>query len=264
VRKDGILIFMHFERLIEIVARLRGPDGCPWDKKQTRHSLKQYLIEELYELIDAIEKEDFESIKEELGDLLFQIVIQSQLAKEEGRFDINDVIEGITNKMIERHPHVFGDKNFASPEEVIDWWNKHKKEKQSSLSIMDGVPESLPALSRASRLQKRATRVGFDWEKIDDVFEKLKEEIEELKNAIGKRKEEEIEEEIGDILFVIVRIANSVNVEPEIALRKTIKKFLRRFRYIEQKAKIFNKRLEDMTLEEMDKLWNEAKEKWHP
>jgi tetrapyrrole methylase family protein/MazG family protein len=252
---------MQFERLIEVVAKLRGPDGCPWDKKQTRSSLKQYLIEELYELIDAIEKEDFESIKEELGDLLFQIVIQSQLAKEEGRFDINDVIEGITKKMIDRHPHVFGDKNFTSPEEVIDWWDKHKKEKQRSLSIMDGVPESLPALSRASRLQKRATRVGFDWERIDDVFEKLKEEVEELREAINKKRNEEIEEEIGDILFVMVRIANFVNVEPEIALRKTIKKFLDRFRYIEQKAGSLNRRLEDMTLEEMDKLWNEAKGK---
>jgi len=252
---------MQFERLVEIVAKLRGPDGCPWDKKQTRSSLKEYLIEELYELVDAIEKEDFDSIREELGDLLFQIVIQSQIAKEEGRFDINDVIEGITNKMIERHPHVFGDKNFASPEEVIDWWNAHKRKKRNSSSIMDGVPESLPALSRASRLQKRATRVGFDWERIDDVFEKLKEEIEELRDAIGKKKEKEIEEELGDILFVIVRIANSIDVEPEIALRKTIKKFLERFRYIEQKAEVFNKRLEDMTLEEMDKFWNEAKER---
>jgi len=250
---------MQFERLVEIVARLRGPDGCPWDKKQTRHSLKRYLIEELYELIDSIEKNDFEGMKEELGDLLFQIVIQSQIASEEGRFDVNDVIKGIANKMVERHPHVFGKERFSSPEEVIHWWNRHKREKRGRVSILDGVPESLPALSRASILQKRATSVGFDWERIDDVFEKINEEIGELREALRERDTGAIEEEIGDILFVMVRIANSVNVDPEIALRKTIKKFMERFRYMERRAETMDKSLEEMTLEEMDNLWNEAK-----
>ncbi|RJQ46485.1 MAG: nucleoside triphosphate pyrophosphohydrolase [Nitrospiraceae bacterium] len=252
---------MNFQELVDIVAKLRGPDGCPWDREQTRESLKPYLIEEFYELIDAFDENDTEGMKEEFGDLLFQIVLQSQLAKEQGRFDIYDVIDGISQKMVRRHPHVFGDRDLRTSEDVKVWWEDHKKkEGKNHESALGGVPASLPTLLRAQKLQLKATKVGFDWEKIGDVFEKLDEEVAELKEAAGKRSRDEMEGELGDIFFVLVRIANFIGVNPEDALRKTIHKFIQRFTQIEKEASLQGKKLSDMTLAEMDVLWNRAKE----
>ena len=251
---------MHFEELIKIVEKLRGPEGCPWDKEQTRESLKPFLIEELYELLDALDENNSEGIKEELGDMLFQIVLHCQLSKEHGLFDINDVIENITRKVIRRHPHVFGSKNFKTTKEVMTWWEEHKKkEGKSKESVIEGIPKTLPALLKAQKIQHKASRVGFDWGKIEDIFKKLDEEINEFKCALGKKNQNEIEDELGDIFFVLVRISNFVGVNPEDALRKTTSKFIQRFRHIEMKASEQGKKLSDMTLEEMDALWEEAK-----
>lgn len=253
-------LLMNFDDLVAIVSKLRGPGGCPWDKEQTLESLKPFLVEEFYELIDDIDKKNYAGMKEELGDLLFQIVIQSQLAKEEGEFDMNDVVDGIARKMVSRHPHVFGDKDIKTSKEVKIWWEEHKrKEGKGHDSVLGGVPVSLPALLRAQKIQLKATKVGFDWERIEDVFEKLEEEIREFRHALMKKNSGEIEDEIGDIFFVLVRIANYVNVDPEDALRKTIDKFMSRFRYIEDEAIRKGRELSEMTLSEMDVLWNEAK-----
>jgi tetrapyrrole methylase family protein/MazG family protein len=253
---------MRFEELVNIVAKLRSPEGCPWDLEQTRETLKPYLIEEFYELIDALEDDDQEGIKEELGDLLFQIVLQSQLSKEEGLFDVNDVIDGISQKMIRRHPHVFGEHRLDTAADVAEWWEEHKKkEGKISESVMDGVPKSLPALVRARQLQMKATRVGFDWEKIEDMFDKLEEELKEFRDALARKKHDEMEGELGDILFVLVRIANFVNVNAEDALRKTIRKFIMRFKHIEAGASRMGRKVSEMSLDEMEVLWNEAKKK---
>ncbi len=251
---------MNFEELVNIVAKLRSPEGCPWDREQTRETLRPYLVEEFYELIDALEEEDREGVKEELGDLLFQIVLQTQLYREEEVFDVNDVIDGIARKMIERHPHVFGDRDMKTSEDVSLWWEEQKAmEGKKHVSAIGGVPRALPALIRAQKIQLKATKAGFDWEKIEDVFHKLEEETKELKDAIDRDSHEDIEEELGDMFFVLVRIANSFQVNPEDALTKTIRKFSRRFRFIEEEAECQGKTLSDMTLSEMDVLWNEAK-----
>ena len=253
---------MQFEELVSIVAKLRSPEGCPWDREQTRETLKPYLVEEFYELIDALEDSDDEGIKEELGDLLFQIVLQSQLSKEEGVFNIHDVIDGISRKMIRRHPHVFGEHRLETASDVIEWWEEHKKkEGKNPESVLGGVPKSLPALVRARQLQIKATRVGFDWEKIEDMFDKLEEELKEFRDALRRKKHDEMEGELGDILFVLVRIANFVNVSAEDALRKTIRKFIQRFHHIEAGASRMGRKVSDMSLDEMEVLWNEAKEK---
>lgn len=252
-----------FERLIEIMASLRGEKGCPWDKEQTRESLKPFLIEETYEVLEAIDEKDPEKIKEELGDLLFQIIFHSRIAEEKGEFNIHDVIRKISDKMIARHPHVFGEERFETSEEVLRQWEERKKEEgKIRESILEGIPKELPSLLRAQRIQARAARVGFDWERVEDVLKKLDEEIKEFKEALDKREQTAIEDELGDIFFVLVNISRFVGVNPEDALRKTISKFISRFRYIEMKAVEAGKSLSDMTLEEMDSLWEEAKH--HP
>lgn len=253
---------MKFEELVDIVAKLRSPGGCPWDRKQTRETLKPYLVEEFHELIDALDDGDEDGIKEELGDLLFQIVLQSRLSQEEGVFDIHDVIGGISRKMITRHPHVFGDHTLDTAEDVAEWWDEHKK-KEGKIpgSVMDGVPKSLPSLLRASQLQMKATGVGFDWENTEDMFDKLEEELKEFREALAGKKHDEVEDELGDILFVFVRIANFVNVNAENALRKTISKFITRFKYMEAGASRAGRTLSEMSLDEMEVLWNEAKKK---
>ena len=253
---------MSFDQLINIVAKLRSPGGCPWDREQTRESLKPFLVEEFYELLDALNEDSPEAVKEELGDLLFQIVFQSQLSSEEGRFSINDVVQGISEKLVRRHPHVFGGRQLKTPEEVAERWQEYKKnEGKIYSSAIDGVPKSMPALLRASEIQKKATKVGFDWSRIEDVFAKFEEEIKELKEALGRKEYREIEEELGDIFFVLVRIANFLNVNPENSLIRTINKFSQRFAHIEQEAQRQGRKLNDMTLEEMDILWNDAKRK---
>jgi tetrapyrrole methylase family protein/MazG family protein len=252
---------MDLQELLKIMETLRGEGGCPWDKQQTRESLKPYIIEEAYELIEAIEEGDPEKIKEELGDLLFQMVFQCRIAEEKKEFDTSGVIENIGKKMVGRHPHVFGDTECRTPDEVIKQWEVLKKrEGKLRDSILDGVPKALSSLLRAHRLQKRAAQVGFDWEKVEDVLAKVDEEIKELKEALKSGKREEMEDELGDIIFMLVNLSRFMKVNPEDAHRKTISKFIRRFRYIEMKAAEQGRQLSDMTLAEMDKLWDEAKE----
>jgi tetrapyrrole methylase family protein/MazG family protein len=249
-----------FQKLVDIMTRLRSEDGCPWDRVQTSETLKPYLIEETYELIEAIDEKEPVKIREELGDLLLQIVFHAQIAKDQEEFDINDVIEGISSKMVSRHPHVFGDAKFETPEEVTKQWQDRKKEEgKFKESALEGVPKELPSLLRAHRLQSRAAKVGFDWEKVEDVFGKLDEELKEFKVALEKKDKREIEDELGDIFFVLVNISRFVGINAEEALRKTISKFISRFRYIEMKAADEGRQLSDMPLEEMDALWDEAK-----
>lgn len=251
-----------FQKLIDIMSALRAEDGCPWDKEQTRESLKPFLVEETYEALEAIDEGKPEKIKEELGDLLFQIVFHCQIAKERNEFDINDVIAKISEKMLERHPHVFGDAKYETSEEVLKRWEERKREEgKIRESILEGIPKELPSLLRAHRIQARAARVGFDWERVEDVLKKLDEELREFGEAITKKNQNEIEDELGDIFFVLVNISRFVGVNPEDALRKTISKFISRFRYIEMKAAESEKSLSEMTLEEMDILWDEAKGK---
>lgn len=251
----------NFQKLVDIMARLRSENGCPWDKVQTSESIKPYLIEETYEVIEAIDEKDPAKMKEELGDLLLQVVFHAQIAKDRGEFDINDVIDKISDKMVSRHPHVFGDAKFETPEEVTKQWQDRKKEEgKLKDSALEGVPKELPSLLRAHRLQSRAAKVGFDWAKVEDVFGKLDEELKEFKEALEKKDKKEIEDELGDIFFVLVNISRFIGVNAEEALRKTISKFISRFRYIEMKAADEGRQLADMTLEEMDALWDEAKQ----
>jgi len=255
---------MNLEELVRIMAALRGEKGCPWDREQTAESLKPFIVEEAYEILDAIDERNPDLIKEELGDLLFQIVFQCRIAEEKGEFGIGDVIEGIGKKMTSRHPHVFGGSDIRTSEEVLVKWDEHKKrEGKQSESILEGIPKTLPALLRARKLQDRAAKVGFDWEKIDDVLSKLDEEVAEFKQAVRIRKETAIEDELGDILFMIVNISRFIGVNPEEALRKTISKFISRFRYIEMAAAERGEKLADMSLAEMDALWDKAKERRH-
>ena len=241
-----------FQDLLKVMEELR--QKCPWDREQTHESLKKYLIEEAYEVLDAIDSKDDEKLKEELGDLLLQVVFHSQIAKERGAFDISDVIDTLVKKLIERHPHVFGD---AKPEDVIKNWEKKKMEKRKS--IFEGIPKHLPALMRSQKLQDRASQVGFDFERIEQVFEKIEEEINELKESLEKNDKKNIKHEIGDILTAVVELARFVGVDAEEALQEANDRFIRRFSYIEQKAKEMGKPLQEMSLEEMDRLWMEAK-----
>ncbi|GBE06849.1 MAG TPA: nucleoside triphosphate pyrophosphohydrolase [Nitrospirae bacterium] len=251
---------MAIDDLIRIMEALRGPQGCPWDREQSRDSLKPFLVEELYELLEALDEGDPDKVREELGDLLFQIVFHCQISKEMGQFDMNDVIDTISKKMISRHAHVFGNDKLETTEELLKRWDEHKKQEGKNRdSVLEGVPGTLPALLRAHRLQDKASRVGFDWAKIEDVFKKLDEELSEFRQALDKKEPEAIEEELGDIFFVLVRVSNFVGVNPEDALRKTISKFIHRFRHMEMRASERGRKLSDMTLEEMDIFWEEAK-----
>jgi tetrapyrrole methylase family protein/MazG family protein len=253
---------MNIEELIKIMSALRGEKGCPWDREQTMESLKPFIVEEAYEVLEAIDEKNPEHVKEELGDLLFQIVFQCQIAKEKGEFEMADIIEKVGRKMIARHPHVFGDADYKTSAEVLVHWEAQKKrEGKQRESLLDGVPKIMPSLLRAHRLQDRAARVGFDWDKIDDVMKKLDEEIGEFREALEKKEEDAIEEELGDILFMLVNISRFIGVNPEDALRKTISKFISRFRYIEMSAADSGRTLSDMTLAEMDALWDKAKKK---
>jgi len=255
-KKDG----EKFTGLLSIIERLRSPEGCPWDREQTLESLRTYLVEEVYEVIEAIDGGNTEALKEELGDLLFHILFLSQIAKEQRRFDIGAVIDRISQKMISRHPHVFGEKNVSSPREVErNWFDLKEREKTHRKSILDGIPHNLPALLRAYRVTERASRVGFDWQKADDVLAKLDEEIQELNQALSQGHQEKIEAEVGDILFVLVNLARLTDSNPEEALRRTTQKFIRRFHYIEETLERSHKALKDASLEEMDRLWEQAK-----
>jgi XTP/dITP diphosphohydrolase len=245
-----------FERLLDIMDDLRTQ--CPWDKKQTLQSLRHLTIEETYELGDAILDNDLEEVKKELGDLLLHIVFYSKIGSETQDFDIADVANGICDKLIDRHPHIYGDVEVANEEEVKQNWEKLKL-KEGKKSVLEGVPKSLPALVKASRIQDKVAGVGFDWERPEQVWEKVEEELQELQDEVVKKEKEAIENELGDVMFSIVNYARFLKVNPEDALEKTNKKFIKRFQYLESKAKTLNKSLSDMTLREMDVFWEEAK-----
>jgi len=252
-----------FGQLVNVMETLRGPSGCPWDREQTHESLKKYLIEETCEVIDAIDDQNSDELRSELGDLLLQIVFHAQLAKEEGVFDIRDVIRGISSKLVRRHPHVFGESQVASAEEVLHRWEEIKageKGFEHRTSILDGVPRSLPALLRALEISRRAVSVGFEWPNLDAVVEKLDEEVHELKHELQQGHKDRAAEEIGDLLFTLVNVARWLGVNPEDSLRQMIDRFAERFRRIEEAAHKSGRRLEEMTIEEMDAVWNQAKE----
>lgn len=253
-----------FDRLVELMARLRGPGGCPWDHKQTHESLKPFLIEECYEVVDALDEGDPEKVKEELGDLLFQIVFHARIAEENGEFTMQDVINTNIEKMTRRHPHVFGDARLSTDKEVLANWEEIKKKekgREGRKSILEGVPRNLPSLLRAHRLQERAARVGFDWTRLEEVLPKLDEEIAEFKGSLRTNDASGIEEELGDLFFVLVNISRFLGVNPDEALRKTISKFVSRFRYIEERAEAAGRPLNDMTIDEMEALWQESKKR---
>jgi tetrapyrrole methylase family protein/MazG family protein len=252
-----------FEAFQEIVAHLRAPNGCPWDREQTHESLRTHLIEEAYETLDAIDSGDFGAIQEELGDLLLQIVLHSQIANEEGEFTVNAVIKGIYEKIIRRHPHVFGEVELDGVTGVLQNWERLKEAERKDngkekKGLLDGVPLALPALIQAQEYQDRAARVGFDWPVVDGVLDKVAEEIQEIKSATN---DTELAGEIGDLFFVLVNLARWKKIDAESALRETNLKFKRRFAYVEQGAKQQGQSLSDMTLEEIDALWDEAKTK---
>ncbi|MBP7280566.1 MAG: nucleoside triphosphate pyrophosphohydrolase [Leptospiraceae bacterium] len=247
------------------MATLRSENGCNWDKKQTYDSLKEYIIEEAYEVVDAVESKNFEHMKEELGDLLFNIVFYAQIASEDKKFNINDVAKDISEKLIRRHPHVFNVPANLTPDEVLANWNKIKQQEKINNpkpeSVLDGIPKSLPSILRAEKLQKLAAKVGFDWANIEDVKKKLHEEIDELYKEIQTEKQDmnKIEDELGDVLFSVINLSRFLKVSPEVALNRANLKFTSRFQFIEKEAKLENKNLENMTLEEMDELWDKAK-----
>ncbi|WP_226671278.1 nucleoside triphosphate pyrophosphohydrolase [Metabacillus litoralis] len=261
--KNGELLNHQFDSLRNVIAELRGPNGCPWDKEQTHSSLKKYLIEECYELIEAIEKDDIDHIVEELGDVLLQVVLHAQIGEDEGMFSIDDVIKGIAEKMIRRHPHVFGQLTVSDTEEVLSNWDEIKraeKEDRNETSILDSVAKTLPALSKAFHLQKKAAKIGFDWPSVDGAWLKVKEEIKELEVEFAKNQDNPLLlKEYGDVLFALVNVGRHYKLEPEEALTSTNIKFYDRFHYIEKKAIENKKQLHDLSLEEMDNYWNEAK-----
>lgn len=251
----------NLKKLTEIIAHLRGPDGCPWDKQQTHSSLKPYILEETYEVIEAIDEGDKEKLAEELGDLLLQIMLHAQIASERDAFDIETVAGMIGDKLVERHPHVFDEKKEITAEEVLQNWEhiKLKKAKNHDYSVLQGVPKALPALLKAYRVQEKVGRYGFDWDNPSDVIKKISEELEEFKKAIESGDETHSEEEFGDLLFSIVNFGRHLNLQAESALNKTTRKFIKRFQYIESKLREEGKSLDQSNLDEMENLWQEAK-----
>jgi tetrapyrrole methylase family protein/MazG family protein len=247
------------DRLAKIVAQLRSPDGCPWDREQTHESLKSHLLEECYELIDAIDARDDTELKEELGDLLLQVVLHSQMAAEENRFTLEDVAGVIADKLIHRHPHVFGESRLPDSEAVLNQWDRIKRaEKIDRLSALDGVPKTLPALARAQKIQGKAARVGFDWSDAAGPLEKIHEELQEVETT----SESHLEEEIGDLLFAVVNFARKKKLDAEQARNRATRKFTDRFQKMERLANERGLELASLSLEEMDRLWEDVKEAW--
>ncbi len=244
--------------LVQVMARLRAPDGCPWDREQTHESLRKYMLEEAYEAVEAIDTGDPRLICEELGDVLLQIVFHAQVASEAGQFDFHDVVEGITAKMVRRHPHVFGDAVAETPEAVTRTWEAIKRAEKggkATESVLGKVSSALPALTKAYEVQKRAAKVGFDWKEIDGPVAKVREELDEVLSASA----DEQEGELGDLLFAVVNLARMLKIDPEVALAGTVSKFSRRFRHIERRTAEMGLKMEEMALAELDKLWDEAK-----
>jgi tetrapyrrole methylase family protein / MazG family protein len=271
--KDHLCAGAWFEKLVELQQRLRAPSGCPWDREQTHATLRTYLIEEAYEVLDALESGDDTKFAEEMGDLLLQIVFHSQIAMEQGRFTVADVIREVHEKMVRRHPHVFGTKRAKDAAEVLRNWEQIKaeerraqsksntpteKEKQPA-SVLDGVPRTLPALLEGLQLTRKAARIGFDWDDTAGIFDKLREETVEVQHALEANDRPEIEEELGDLLFAGLNLARFLHVDPEIALKKANAKFLRRFRRMERLASDSGRRFQDVPRAEMEALWESAK-----
>tara|TARA_A100001011_G_scaffold295206_1_gene307492 strand:- start:1203 stop:1985 length:783 start_codon:yes stop_codon:yes gene_type:complete len=247
-----------FLKLIKILKELRLPNGCDWDKKQTHDSLVPYLIEETYEVVEAIKNKDTEELKEELGDLLLHVVFQAELASEKGDFDIFDSLDSVNNKLMDRHPHIF-----KKDSKNINWekgtWEQSKKKEKNRSSILDGVPRSLPSLLRSRRIQEKASSVGFDWKEVKPIFDKVKEELIEVQESINQEDNDKIMMEIGDLFFSVVNLSRFYNINPEDALNKSTDKFVDRFNKVEKNVSKNGKTLEDLDLATMDKLWNQVK-----
>jgi len=261
------LLGSNFKELVGIMETLRSKDGCPWDNEQTHDSLKSCLIEEVYEIVDAVDSKDSEGLKEELADLFFLIIFYCKIADDNNNFDINSVLESCLEKMTRRHPHVFGDKSAKNASEALSQWNEIKKKekeakrngKESSKSIVDNVPIHMPALQKAQKVQKKVAHVGFDWEVVEDVIAKVHEELEEVKEAINNKKKEPIAEEIGDLLFAVVNLSRFLKLDSEDLLRNSISKFTGRFKKVEMRVAALGKKIEDCSLGELDSIWNEIK-----
>ncbi|MEH7503628.1 nucleoside triphosphate pyrophosphohydrolase [Neobacillus drentensis] len=261
--KEEQILLKNFSKLREIIAELRSPTGCPWDREQTHESLKKYLIEETYEVIDAINSEDIDHLIEELGDVLLQVMLHAQIGEDDGYFSIDDIIEGLSAKMIRRHPHVFGNGQADNAEEVVRNWQEIKKQEKGEVptSLLEGVSMALPNLLRAYELQKKAAKVGFDWQEITPALEKVKEELEEFVNELDGTDEgmARAKGEFGDLLFAFVNVARFLKIHPEEALFETNEKFTRRFQFVEEKVKMSSRTFEEHTLEQLDQYWDEAK-----
>jgi tetrapyrrole methylase family protein/MazG family protein len=260
------LLYQEFNSLRNVITALRGPGGCPWDQEQTHQTLKPFLIEEAYEVLEAIDKEDDEHLVEELGDVLLQVMLHAQIGEDEGWFTINDVIRGITEKMIRRHPHVFGEQVAGNSSDVVTIWDEIKKQEnnqeEKEESILSGIPTGLPGLLMANAIQKKAAKVGFDWKEATPIWEKLYEEIEEFKVEINEdSSKEKASKELGDVLFAIVNLARFYQIDPEIAIMQTNSKFKNRFQYMERRIREKLLHIETLSLEELDVLWEEAKER---
>jgi tetrapyrrole methylase family protein / MazG family protein len=275
----------NFSKLVKILEQLRGEQGCPWDREQTRNSIKPYLVEEVYEVVEAIEQSDPLKLKEELGDLMLQILFHSQIAKEQKEFDIEEVLITCSEKLIRRHPHVFGDQKVKDAQEVLQRWEDLKRQERGShgdASILDGLPKTLPALLQAHRVQERVSRVGFDWpapsvpsastkeplglaetEGVRGILAKVREELEELESAIKENQEKMIGQELGDLLFSLVNLARFTRIDPEGALRETTYRFIHRFQEMDKMAREQGKSLSSLSLPEMDALWEQAKRNLH-
>ena len=248
-----------FEDVVELSKHLRSSQGCPWDREQTLETLRSFILEEAYEVIGAIEVGDVQELKEELGDLLYQVVFASQICGEEGEFNVEDVLTELYYKLMRRHPHVFGEQKAKDAEEAVKRWHGEKmKEKTRKRNLLE-IPRSMPALLRAQRVGEKASQVGFDWEKTSDVIEKVKEELEELQEAIEDGEKNSIEKEWGDLIFSLVNLGRFLKLDAEVSAHKTIDRFIHRFNRIEEKAKERNKTLSELTLREMDELWGEVK-----
>ena len=250
-----------FEELVTIVERLRGPDGCPWDREQTPASLLPYLLEETYEVMESVDDRNWEVLQEELGDLLLHVVFQASIATDSDRFNIDESLKTVNEKLVRRHPHVFGDTKANAAFKAKQNWEAEKQKEKKRDSRLDGVPVTLPGLVRAQRLQEKAAYVGFDWEKIESVWEKVYEELQEIKLAQQGDNKDLLEEEIGDAIFTLVNLARFLGIPAEDALRKTNNKFINRFKMIEKELKKRGKTLEESSLDEMDEIWNAVKRK---